>query len=56
MQGLKRDEIDKVHEIKRKESSWAKKMTVRDGYNKQIVSNTKHLRMNFEKTFFICFI
>lgn len=38
MQGLKRDEIDKVHVIKRKESEWATKMTVRDGYNKQIVS------------------
>lgn len=39
MQGLKRDEIDKLHEIKRKESAWASKMTVRDAYNNQIVSS-----------------
>ncbi|XP_052128300.1 cilia- and flagella- associated protein 210-like isoform X2 [Frankliniella occidentalis] len=36
MQGLRRDEIDKLHEMKRKESEWATKMVVREGYNKQI--------------------
>lgn len=38
LQGLRREEIDKLHEIKRKELDWAGKMIVREGYNKQIVS------------------
>lgn len=37
LQGLKRDEIDRLHDLKRKEMQWATKMRVRDGYNKQLV-------------------
>ncbi|KAJ1524350.1 hypothetical protein ONE63_010852 [Megalurothrips usitatus] len=36
MQSLKRDEIDKIHKIKRKELEWNTKMRVREGYNEQL--------------------
>lgn len=46
MQRLRRDEIDKLHDMKKKESKWATKMTVREGYNKQLVYSLSFIFQN----------
>jgi len=44
----KREEVDKIRELKMKEEEWANKMEIRRGYNAQIVSFVRNFRSEIE--------